>query len=90
MTTKSIKHEQLKLLAENGGVRSVTIIADANGFGINVNTLSGDKFLYSKVGKPRYFRKLETVLEYLKRETGVVKATIHFEHWDHQQGGLVE
>lgn len=86
--TTSIKHEQLKLLAENGGVKSVTVIGGNAGFGLNVTTLSGDKMLYTKTGKPRFFKKLETVLDYLKSEIGIAKATIQFEHWNPRQGSF--
>jgi len=84
----SIKHEQLKLLAENGGVKSVAIFGESAGFGVNVTTLSGDKLLFTKTGKPRFFKKLETVLEYLKTEMGIAKATIQFERWNPRQGSL--
>lgn len=78
----SIKHDQLKLLAENGGVKGVTIVGDPAGFTLNVATVSGDKLLFTKTGQMRFFKKMETLLDYLKTEVGIGKATIQFDRWN--------
>jgi hypothetical protein len=86
--TTIIKHEALKTLAVNGGVKSVTIIGEADGFALNVSTLSGDKMLHTKTGQPRFFKKLETVLDYLKDDMGIARAAIQFERWNPRQATL--
>lgn len=80
-----IKHDQLKMLAENGGVNAITIIGDNAGFSINVATLSGDKALFTKAGKMRSFKKMDTLLGYLKTEVGVREARIDFGRWNPAQ-----
>jgi hypothetical protein len=77
-----IKHGQLKLLAENGGIKGVTIIGNAAGFALNIATLSGERPLFTKTGQMRFFKKMETLLDYLKTEVGIGKATIQFDRWN--------
>lgn len=86
--TMAIKHDQLKTLATNGGVKSVTLLGHANGFILTVVTLSGTKTLHTKAGDVRLFKKLETALDYLKYGMGIAKASIQFEHWNPKQATL--
>jgi hypothetical protein len=86
--TTVIKHDQLKTLAANSGVKSVTIVGDAGGFCLNVTTLSGEKLLHTKTGKARSFKHVETLLDYLKNDIGVGKATILFDRWNPSQTAL--
>lgn len=81
----SIKHDQLKLLAENGGVKGVTIVGESAGFSVNVATISGDKLLFTKRGQMRFFNRMETLLDYLKTEVGIGTATIQFDQWNPAQ-----
>lgn len=83
-----IKHDQLKVLAVNGGVKAVTIVGESGGFGLNVSTLSGEKMLHTKNGQPRFFKKLETVLDYLKDDMGIARAAIQFDRWNPKQQAL--
>ncbi len=83
-----IRHDQLKTLAQNGGVKGVTIVGHADGFALNVATLSGEKMLHTMTGHPRLFKKMETVLDYLKDDMGIARAVIQFEHWNPKQGVL--
>lgn len=78
----AIKHNQLKELAASGGVSSVTIIGEPIGFALNIDTNNGTKLLTAKTGQTRLFKKLETLLDYLKIEIGIVRATINFESWN--------
>lgn len=81
----SIKHDQLKMLAANSGVKGITIVGDPSGFCVNVTTLSGDKLLFTKTGQARFFKKMETLLDYLKNEIGIGRATIQFDRWNPAQ-----
>lgn len=83
-----IKHDQLKMLALNGGVKSVTIVGESSGFVLIVSTLSGEKMLHTKSSEPRFFKKLETVLDYLKDDMGIARAAIQFERWNPKQRTL--
>lgn len=83
-----VKHDQLKAIAAIGGVRSVTIIAGPDGFVIRVSTSAGDQVLHSRYNQPRAFKKAETVLDYLKNDIGLARATIEFEHWTPKQRAL--
>ncbi len=84
----SIKHDQLKMLVENSGVKGITIVGDPAGFCVNVTTLSGDKYLFTKTGHMRLFKKVETLLDYLKTDIGIGKATIQFDRWNPAQATI--
>ncbi|MDN4571994.1 hypothetical protein DBB29_00665 [Pandoraea cepalis] len=85
----TVKHDQLMALVAVGGVRSVTIVATFDGFLVRINTSVGDSTLISSRGKkPRPFKRLETLLVYLKNDIGIGKATIEFENWTPAQKGL--
>lgn len=81
----TINHGQLKVLAENGGVKSVTVLGESNSFFLNISTISGEKMLHNKVGELRSFKKMETVLDYLKFNLGIARCSINFERWNPKQ-----
>lgn len=83
-----IKHDQLKMLATNGGVQAITIIGQSEGFALSVTTLSGNKTLHAKTGQTRFFKKAESVLSYLKDDIGVARASIQLDHWNPKQAPL--
>lgn len=83
-----IKHDQLKMLATNGGVQAITIIGQAEGFALSVTTLTGNKTLHAKTGQTRFFKKADSVLSYLKDDIGVGRASIQFESWNPKQATL--
>jgi len=85
---ETIKHDQLKILVENNGVRSVTMAGTTGGFFLNVSTISGDKLLHTKTGEARLFKKADALIGYLKGELGIAKATVKFDRWDPEQQAL--
>lgn len=84
----TIKHDQLKILAANNGVRAVTIAGTTGGFFLNVSTMSGDVLLHTKTGDARLFKKADAILSYLKDELGIGKATVQIDRWDPAQQAL--
>lgn len=85
---ESIKSDQLKLLAANNGINSVTLTGVAGGFYLKVNTISGDVLLHTQTGEARLFKKADTILSYLKDELGIAKAAVEMGYWDMRQQTL--
>lgn len=72
MTAPSIDHGSLAKLAEAGAVRAAHVIGGTEGWGIVVTHGNTARTLASQRGKARLFRKLETVVAYLK-EVGIAR-----------------
>ena len=67
MTTKTIDHSTLSRLVEAGTIRAAHVIGQAGGWALLVKHGMTDTFLSAqRSGKLRLFRKLETVMIYLK------------------------
>jgi len=67
MTTETIDHVTLSRLVEAGAVRAAHVIGQAGGWALSVQYGMAERFLAAqRSGKLRLFRKLETVMAYLK------------------------
>lgn len=67
MTTETIDHVTLSRLVEAGVVRAAHVIGQAGGWALSVKYGMAERFLAAqRSGKLRLFRKLETVMAYLK------------------------
>lgn len=86
----AVDRQQLKSLAQHGAVKSVVICGSSDSFCLRVLTAGGGEALLHerRGGKLRSWRRLETVLTFLKTELGIAKATIEFERWEPQQDSL--
>ena len=66
-TTETIDHITLSRLVEAGAVRAAHVIGQAGGWALSVKYGMAERFLAAqRSGKLRLFRKLETVMAYLK------------------------
>lgn len=85
----TIKHDQLKLLANENGVKAVTLSGTAGGFLLQVTTNSGsDVLLHTKQEKPRLFKRADAILSYIKDELGIGRATVKIDRWDPSQQAI--
>jgi hypothetical protein len=67
MTVPTIEHSTLSHLAEAGAIRAAHVIGQAGGWALSVKYGMAERFLAAqRTGKLRLFRKLETVVAYLK------------------------
>jgi PaaA2-like antitoxin len=66
MTTETIDHITLSKLAEAGVVRSAHVVGQAGGWGVLVKYGMTERALASRRQQVRIFRRLETLVEYLK------------------------
>jgi hypothetical protein len=68
MNSKTIDHSTLSRLVEIGAVHAAHVIGQAGGWALSVKYGMADTFLAAqRSGKLRLFRKLETVMLYLKK-----------------------
>jgi len=85
----ALQHNSLRMMAKAGEIKSVQIIGQGDGFALVMTPKEGDEMpLITKRGDLRRFKKLETVLTYLKDDCGVGEATLKFESWNKSQGAL--
>jgi len=67
MNTQTIDHLTLSRLVEAGAVRAAHVIGQAGGWALSIKYGVAERFLAAqRSGKLRLFRKLETVMLYLK------------------------
>ena len=84
-----LRHDSLRMMAKAGAIKSVQIIGQGDGFALVMTPKTGEEMpLITKRGDLRRFKKLETVLAYLKEDCGVGEATLKFEFWHKKQGDL--
>ncbi|MCX7086568.1 MAG: hypothetical protein NTV00_00785 [Methylococcales bacterium] len=68
MTSKTIDHSTLSRLVEIGAIHAAHVIGQAGGWALSVKYGMADTFLAAqRSGKLRLFRRLETVMLYLKK-----------------------
>lgn len=84
----TIKHDQLKILTKNNGVKAFTLLGNTGGFFLKITTHSGDVLLHTKTGEIRLFRRADALLTYLQKELGVGKAAVEFDRWTLSQTAL--
>ena len=86
---ETVSNEQFRALAATGSVRAVRIIGVGDSFVLKILTSAGEKTLFESEGKrPRSWKRVETILNYLRTDLGLAKATIEFEQWTPKQRDL--
>ncbi|MFC5474153.1 hypothetical protein [Paraherbaspirillum soli] len=82
MTTETIDHTTLSRLAEAGAVRSAHVVGQAGGWGILVKYGMTERALAAQRShQVRIFRKLETLVNYLKG-MGIVRFDVDAVNYD--------
>ncbi|MFT2793744.1 hypothetical protein ACMV5I_27435 [Serratia sp. T13T92] len=67
MTIKSINNITLRLLVENGGIRALSVVGTDGGWILKVKYGLDEYFLASNARPVRLFKKLDTLVMYLKK-----------------------
>ena len=86
MTTETIDHTTLTKLADAGVVRSAHVVGQAGGWGILVKYGMTERALATQRShQVRIFRKLETLVDYLKR-IGIPRFDVDAVNYDPENG----
>lgn len=86
---ETVSNDQFRALAATGSVRAVRIIGMGDSFVLKVLTSAGEKTLFESEGKrPKTWKRVETILNYLRTDLGLAQATIEFENWTPKQRDL--
>ncbi len=86
MNAETIDHATLAKLAEAGLVRSARAVGQDGGWGITVKYGVTERALATqRSGQVRIFRKLETLVEYLK-SIGIARFDVDAVHYDPRAG----
>lgn len=80
----TIDHSTLARLVEAGAVRTASVIGQPAGWGVTVKHGKTERPLAARRGDVRTFRRLETVVNYLK-ELGIVRFDVDAVNYDAAQ-----
>ena len=80
-SSANIDHTTLVRLVEAGAVRATSVIGQAAGWGVIVKYGKAERPLASKRGHLRLFRRLETVVSYLK-DMGIARFEVDLGSFD--------
>lgn len=85
-----IKHDELKTLVAETGVKTVQGIGTTGGFLLQVTTKAGnDVLLHTKLEKPRIFKRSDALLSYMRNELGIGRVTVSLERWEQDQQAII-
>ncbi len=82
MADDKISQTTLKTLVEADAVRSTSVVGEASGFYIAVKYGGTEKVLTARTGKIRFFRSMDTVVDYLCKTIGIGRFNVDMENYD--------
>ncbi|MEM5372614.1 hypothetical protein V4C53_42285 [Paraburkholderia azotifigens] len=88
MATETIDQKTLSQLVEAGAVRAAHVVGHGNGWTISARYGLTERFLAAKRGDVRVFRKLETLVSFL-RDMGISHFDVDAADYDPQTAGRV-
>lgn len=85
MADDKISQTTLKTLVEAEAVRSASVVGEASGFYIAVKYGETEKVLTARTGKIRFFRSMDTVVDYLRKTIGIGRFNVDMKNYDPEQ-----
>lgn len=85
MAEDKISQTTLKTLVEADAVRSASVVGEASGFYIAVKYGETEKVLTARTGKIRFFRSMDTVVDYLRKTIGIGRFNVDMKNYDPEQ-----
>lgn len=85
MADDKISQTTLKTLVEADAIRSTSVVGEASGFYIAVKYGETEKVLTARTGKVRFFRSMDTVVDYLRKTIGIGSFNVDMAHYDPEQ-----
>lgn len=85
MADDKISQTTLKTLVEADAVRSASVVGEASGFYIAIKYGETEKVLTARTGKVRFFRSMDTVVDYLRKTIGIGHFNVDMANYDPEQ-----
>jgi len=82
MADDKISQTTLKTLVEADAVHSASVVGDSSGFYIAVKYGETEKVLTARAGNVRFFRSMDTVVDYLRKTIGIGRFNVDMENYD--------
>jgi len=83
--SERVEHKELKLLAKHGLITSVEVVGAGDSFFLTVKTSGKTQVLHNRSGEIRNWKRLETLLGYMREELGVSSVTLNLQAWNPSQ-----
>ena len=85
MSDDKISQTTLKTLVEADAIRSASVVGEASGFYIAVKYGETEKKLAARAGNVRFFRSMDTVVDYLRKTIGIGRFSVDMANYDPEQ-----
>lgn len=85
MADDKISQTTLKTLVEADAIRSASVVGEASGFYIAVKYGENEKVLTARAGNIRFFRSMDTVVDYLRKTIGIGRFNVDMANYDPEQ-----
>lgn len=85
MADDKISQTTLITLVEADAIRSASVVGETSGFYIAVKCGETEKVLTARTGKVRFFRSMDTVVEYLRKTIGIGNFNVDMKNYDPEQ-----
>ena len=85
MADDKISQTTLKTLVEADAIRSASVVGEASGFYITVKYGETEKVLTARAGNVRFFRSMDTVVDYLRKTIGIGRFNVDMVNYDPEE-----
>lgn len=85
MADDKISQTTLKTLVEANAIRSASVVGESSGFYIAVKYGESEKVLTARAGNVRFFRSMDTVVDYLRKTIGIGKFNVDMAKYDPEE-----
>lgn len=85
MAEDKISQTTLKTLVEADAIHSASVVGEASGFYIAVKYGETEKVLTARAGNVRFFRSMDTVVDYLRKTIGIGRFNVEMANYDPEQ-----
>lgn len=85
MADDKISQTTLKTLVEADAIRSTSVVGESSGFYIAVKYGDSEKVLAARTGNVRFFRSMDTVVDYLRKTIGIGRFNVEMANYDPAQ-----
>ena len=82
MADDKISQTTLKTLVEANAVRSAVVVGETSGFYIAVKYGESEKILTARAGNVRFFRSMDTVVDFLRKTIGIGRFSVDMANYD--------